>query len=284
MLNDHMLNDKNGLILGVANEFSLAAFIASAAHASGASLAFNYLPDASSGGAKAEKRVRRVTDSLNSQFVMPCDLTSDQSTDAFFTALQRQWTRLDFLVHSVAWAPLEDILCRTIDASRAGFREAMDISVYSFLASTRRAAELMPDGGSIMTLSYYGGEKVVAGYNLMGLCKAALESAMRYAANELGPRGIRVNAISAGPVKTLSASAVGATGTSGGIDDMLHLHRLVAPLRRNITGGDVGSIACWLASDLASSITGEVIHADGGYNIIGSAPESLQMRHEPGRK
>jgi len=270
-----MLRNKRGLILGVANEFSLAAFISAKAQAAGADLGFNFLPDASSRGAKAEKRVRRVTDPLEPKFVFPCDLTSDESIDIFFTALQGEWQHFDFMVHSVAWAPLADILCRTTDVSRAGFREAMDISVYSFLTAARRAAELMPRGGSIMTLSYYGGEKVVAGYNLMGVCKAALESAVRYAASELGPRGIRVNSISAGPVKTLSASAVGATGDSGGIDDMMRLHQLVSPLRRNITGGDVGDVACWLASDHAAAITGELIHTDAGYNIMGGAPRDL---------
>lgn len=265
-----MLNGKNGLILGVANEFSLAAFIAAKAHSLGASLAFNYLPDASSGGAKAEKRVRRVIDPLAPRMLMPCDLTRDDSVDAFFSALQGPMPRLDFVVHSVAWAPLADILCRTIDASRAGFREAMDISVYSFLTTVKRAAELMPVGGSILALSYYGGEKVVDGYNLMGVCKAALESAVRYAASEMGPRGIRVNAISAGPVKTLSASAV------HGLDDMLRLHREVAPMRRNITGEDVAGTACWLASANASSITGEVIHADCGYHVMGGPPVPLK--------
>lgn len=278
-----MLKDKRGLILGVANEFSLAAFVSLKGRAAGAELGFSYLPDASSGGVKAEKRVRRVTDPMNPKFVLPCDLNSDQSTDAFFAAVQREWGELDFLVHSVAWAPLEDILCRTVDVSRAGFREAMDTSVYSFLTSARRAAELMPRGGSVTALTYYGGEKVVAGYNLMGVCKAALESAVRYAASELGPRGIRVNAISAGPVKTLSASAVGATGASGGIDDMIALHRLVAPLRRNITGGDVGDVACWLASENAAGITGEIIHADCGYHIMGGAPKSLLETNLPGK-
>ncbi len=273
-----MLNDKRGLILGVANEFSLAAFIANAAHDNGASLTFNYLPDISSGGAKAEKRVRRVTDSLNPHLVMPCDLTNEKSIDAFFAALQQKWSTIDFLVHSVAWAPLEDILCRTIDASRGGFREAMDISVYSFLSSVRRAAEFMPNGGSIIALSYYGGEKVVAGYNMMGLCKAALESAVRYAAHELGPRGIRVNTISAGPIKTLSASAV------QGLDDMLLLHQSVSPLRRNITGADVAKTACWLASDLAAAITGETIHADCGYHVMGGPPTTVTLndhQHRP---
>lgn len=266
-----MLNNKRGLILGVANEFSLAAFIAGAARNKGAELAFGYLPDVSSGGAKAEKRVRRVTDPLNSKIVLPCDLSSDQSTDSFFTNMHRQFSSLDFMVHSVAWAPLEDILCRTLDASRAGFREAMDISVYSFLAASRRAAELMPNGGSVITLSYFGGEKVVAGYNLMGLCKAALESAVRYAASELGPRGIRVNALSAGPIKTLSASAV------PGLDDMLRLHGAVAPLRHNVTGDDVAKTACWLLSDLASGVTGEVIHADCGYHVMGGPPELAEF-------
>lgn len=272
-----MLKNKRGLILGVANEFSLAAFVSSKAHAAGAELGFSYLPDASSGGVKAEKRVRRVTDPLGPKFVLPCDLTSDPSTDSFFATVRQKWDGLDFMIHSVAWAPLEDILCRTVDASRAGFREAMDISVYSFLTSARRAAELMPRGGSITALTYYGGEKVVAGYNLMGVCKAALESAVRYTASELGPREIRVNAISAGPVKTLSASAV------QGLDDMLYLHRLIAPLRRNITGGDVGDVACWLASENAAGITGETIHADCGYHIMGGAPNSVLENNLPGK-
>lgn len=266
-----MLKGKQGVIFGVANEFSLAAHIASSAHAAGASLAFNFLPDASSGGAKAQKRIQRVTGALAPALVHPCDLNEDHSTDQFFSALQDTWPRLDFMVHSVAWAPLHDILCQTINCSRAGFKEAMETSVYSFITAAKRCAELMPDGGSIVTLSYFGGEKVVSGYNLMGLCKAALESAVRYTANELGPRGIRVNAISAGPIKTLSASAV------EGLDDMLQLHRMVAPLRRNITGQDVGNTACWLLSDFASGITGEVIHVDSGYSIMGSPPADIEL-------
>lgn len=270
-MSTQLLSGKKGVIFGVANEFSLAAHIASVGHSAGADLAFNFLPDAASGGVKAEKRVQRVTKELNPALVMPCDFNSDVSTDSFFTALHNTWPTLDFLVHSVAWAPLQDILCKTIDCSRGGFKEAMETSVYSFITAARRCAAMMPNGGSILTLSYFGGEKVVSGYNLMGLCKAALESAVRYIANELGPRNIRVNAISAGPVKTLSASAV------EGLDDMLMLHRMVSPMRRNITGDDIGNIACWLLSDYASAITGEVIHADCGYSIMGSPPAGLEL-------
>lgn len=268
-----MLQGKNGLILGVANEFSLAAFVAARASEQGASLSFSFLPDASSGGAKAEKRVRRVVDPFKPLLLMPCDLNREASTDAFFDALQDKMPRVDFMVHSVAWAPLADILCKTIDASRAGFLEAMETSVYSFLSAVRRVAGLMPDGGSIVTMTYYGGEKVVDGYNLMGVCKAALESAVRYAASEMGPRGIRINAISAGPMKTLSASAV------QGLDGMLALHQSIAPMRRNINGSDVANTACWLASDSSLSVTGEILHADCGYSIMGGppfAPENLR--------
>jgi enoyl-[acyl-carrier protein] reductase I len=265
-----LLDGKNGLVLGVANEFSLAAFVAAKASEQGASLAFNFLPDASSGGAKAEKRVRRVVDAFNPILLMPCDLNQEESTDAFFKELQQRMPRIDFMVHSVAWAPLSDILCRTIDVSRAGFLEAMETSVFSFLSAVRRASDLMPTGGSIVTMTYYGAEKVVDGYNLMGICKAALESAVRYAASEMGPRGIRVNAISAGPIKTLSASAV------QGLEGMLNLHEAIAPMRRNITGSDVAGTACWLASDSSASITGTVIHADCGYGIMGGPPFALE--------
>ena len=237
--------------------------------AQGAELAFSHLPD-QAGRDRNEKRVRQVTDGLNTKLVAPCDVSSNDDIAAFFNKVREVFGSIDFFVHSVAFAPVEDIRCPTVAASRAGFLNAMDISVYSFIATARAASELMPNGGSMVTMTYFGAEKVLAGYNMMGVCKAALEASVRYVAHDLGPKNIRVNALSAGPVKTLAASAVGDFST------MLGMNAAIAPLGRNITNDDVGKSTALLLSDLASSVTGETLHVDCGYHIMGSPGHALE--------
>lgn len=255
--------------MGVANEYSIAAGVAKVLAAEGATLGFSHLPD-KEGRDRMEKRVRRVADPLGAQLVLPCDVTSDADIEAFFKAIGERFGKIDFLVHSIAFAPLEDIRCATVDATRDGFRIAMDISVYSFIAASKYAARLMGDGGSIVTMSYFGGEKVVGGYNLMGVCKAALESAMTYVAYDLGPKGIRVNAVSAGPIKTLASSAVGE------FSEMLALNAAVAPMGRNVTTDDVGNATAFLLSHMSGATTGEVMHVDYGYHIMGSPGHAVE--------
>ena len=256
-----LLKDKTGIIMGVANHRSIAAAIAQSAFEQGAKLGFSHLPDEKG---KMEPRVRKTVDRLEPGLVAPCDCNKDEDISNFFGEVSAKYQAIDFLVHSIAYAPIEDIRCPTLQASRAGFMAALETSVYSFIATARAACELMRDGGSILTLSYFGGEKVVAGYNLMGVAKAALESAVKYLAFDLGPRGIRVNAISAGPIKTLAASAVGDFG------DMLGTNAAIAPSGKNVSAKEVGETAAFLLSDLASGITGELVHVDGGYHIMGS--------------
>ena len=254
---------KKGIIMGVVNEFSIATGVAQVLQAEGATLGFSHLPD-KDGRDRMQKRVMRVAEPLGVRFMKPCDVTKDQDIDDFFAAVKAEFGAIDFLVHSIAFAPLEDLRCATVDCSREGFKTAMDISVYSFIATARAAARLMPDGGSMVTLSYFGGEKVVGGYNMMGVCKAALEMATRYLAFDLGPKNIRVNAISAGPIKTLAASAV------GDFSQMLGLYAAVAPMGRNVSPAEVGKTSAYLLSGLASATTGEVLHVDGGYHMMGS--------------
>lgn len=271
-----LFTGKKGIILGVANEYSIAAGIAKVLHAEGATLGFNHLPDKEGRGRMAA-RVKRVTDPLGATFVRPCDMSSDSDIQSFFGEVKKEFGTIDFLVHSIAFAPLDDIRCSTIDASREGFRIGMDISCYSFIISAREAAKLMPDGGSMATMTYFGGEKVVGGYNLMGVCKAALDAATKYMAYDLGPKNIRVNGVSAGPIKTLAASAVGE------FSQMLKLYEAVAPLGKGITTEDVGRTTAFLLSDYARSITGEIMHVDNGYNIMGSpghAAERMGIKSE----
>lgn len=249
--------------MGIANEFSIAAAVAKVLHDEGAQLGFNHLPD-KEGRDRMAKRAFRVADPLGVKFVRPCEVSQDSDIKSFFAEVKDEFGSIDFLVHSIAFAPLDDIRCATLDASREGFKIAMDISVYSFIAVVKAAAPLMVDGGSIVTMSYFGGEKVVGGYNLMGLVKSALEMATKYLAYDLGPKNIRVNAVSAGPIKTLASSAV------ADLSDMLTLNAAVSPLGRNITTEEVGKASAFLLSDLASATTGEVLHVDGGYNIMGS--------------
>ncbi len=255
-----LLANKVGLVFGVANERSIAWHIARDAISQGAVCGFPYLP-----GEKMERRVTRTLadGGAAGAWAHPCDVARDEDLDLLFAAAASRFGRLDFVVHSVAYADREYLQPgRFADTPRAAFAQALDISVYSLVAIARRARSLMTQGGSIVTLSYYGAEKAAAGYNVMGVAKAALESAARYLAAELGAAGIRVNSLSAGPCRTLSAMAV------GGIDDILAKVEATAPLRRNIETDEVGKAAVYLLSDLASGVTGETHHVDAGYSAI----------------
>ncbi len=265
-----LLNGKKGIIMGIANEFSLAAHVAAFACNEGATVGLSHLPDQPGGPARMAKRVEKVATPLGIKFIRPCDVTSDADIVRFFDDVRSEFSDIDFLVHSIAYAPIEDIQCATADVSRDGFKMAMDISVYSFLKAAKEGSKIMNRGGSMVTLTYFGGEKVIGGYNLMGLCKAALESATRYLAYDFGGQAIRVNALSAGPVKTLAASAVGE------IDQMLGLYEAVSPLQRNVTAEEVGRSALYLLSDLSSGTSGEVLHVDGGYHAMGGPGRAVE--------
>jgi enoyl-[acyl-carrier protein] reductase I len=252
-----LLDGRKALIFGVANDHSIAWGIARAFHAQGARVGF------SSVESLIEKRVRPLAASLGSDFIEPCDVQDDAQIAAVFERWREREGDLDVLVHALAFARREDLDGTFVDTSRDGFALALDISAYSLVALTRAARPLMPDGGSVLTLTYYGAEKVVANYNVMGVAKAALEACVRYLAVDLGPEGIRVNAISAGPIRTLAASGV------SGFKTLHRQFRDITPLRRAVTIDDVGGAALYLASDLARSVTGEVVYVDGGYNVIG---------------
>jgi len=248
---------RRGLIMGVANNRSIAWGIAKACAEQGAELAFTYQGEA------LKKRVLPLAEELGVSIMAECDVTDDASIDAAFSQIEKEWGGLDFLVHAIAFSDKEELKGRYVDTSRDNFRLTMDISVYSFTAVAQRAEKLMNAGGSMVTLSYYGAEKWVPHYNVMGVAKAALEASVRYLAADLGPNGIRVNAISAGPIRTLAAA---------GIRDfrlMLDWNEANAPLRRNVTIDDVGGTAAWLLSDLSAGVTGEVVHVDAGYHVIG---------------
>ena len=251
------LAGKTAVIFGLANKRSIAWGIAQKLHEAGATLAICYQNERMK--LEAESLIAELPGAAGFQ----CDVSNDDEIAALFARLQQAYTRLDILVHAVAYAPAEDLRGEFINTSRDGFRVALDVSVYSLIAVTRAAAPLMTDGGSVMTLSYYAAEKVVPNYNVMAVAKAGLESTVRYLAWNLGPRNIRVNAISAGPIKTLAARGVGALG------EMMKAHADRAPLRRNVDQLEVGGTALFLASDLASAITGEVMYVDCGYNIMG---------------
>jgi enoyl-[acyl-carrier protein] reductase I len=253
-----LLAGKKVAIFGVANDHSIAWAIARAFHAEGAELALTY-PNPS-----IEKRVRPLADSLPGTAVLACDVTRDDEIDAVFSALRERWGGLDVLVHAVAFAERDDLKGRFLDTSRQGFSLALDVSAYSLVALARAAAPLFEGrGGAIVTLTYLGSQYAIPNYNVMGVAKAALESCVRYLAFELGPSGVRVNAISAGPIRTLSAAGI------SGFRDMLHLHAEAAPLRRNVTAEEVAGSALYLCSDLGSAVTGEVVYADAGYRIVG---------------
>lgn len=252
-----LLAGKRALIFGVANDHSLAWGIAQALHAHGAELGFSYA------AANLERRVRPLAESVGATLVVPCDVTSDADIAAAFAALRQEWDRFDILIHAIAFAQREDLKNPYLDTSRSGFQVALDVSAYSLVALSRAAVPFLSAGSSIVTLSYFGAEKVLPNYNVMGVAKAALEASVRYLAWDLGPRGVRVNAISAGPVRTLSSAGV------SGFKDMLRHHAERAPLCANVSLADVGGAAVYLCSELGSGVTGEVHHVDAGYNIMG---------------
>ena len=252
-----LLQGKRGLIMGVANDRSIAWGIASACAAHGAELAFTYQGDA------LHKRVKPLAESVGSTLVLPCDVTDHASIDAVFQTLERDWGRLDFLVHGIAFSDKNELDGLYLNTTRDNFLRTMDISCYSFTAVAQRAVPLMGDGGSLLTLTYYGAERVMPHYNVMGVAKAALEASVRYLAVDLGGRGIWVNAISAGPIKTLAASGI------GDFRFILKWNELNAPLKRNVTIEQVGGAGLYLISELGSGVTGEVHHVDSGYHAVG---------------
>lgn len=255
-----ILSGKRGVVLGVANERSIACGCAKACLDADATLAFNYASDA------IERRVREwVGREAPGSPVFACDVTRDEDIANFFAEVRAEWDTLDFVVHSVAFANREDLRGRFVDTSRDGFALALDVSTFSLVAVAREAARMMPEGGSIVSMTYYGSEKVMPQYNVMGVAKAALEAASRYLAHDLGPQGIRVNCISAGAVKTLASSAI------PGMRDMLGLIEQSAPLRRNVTQEDIGRTCVYLVSDLSSAVTGDIVHVDCGFHALGLA-------------
>jgi enoyl-[acyl-carrier protein] reductase I len=252
-----LLEGKNALIFGVANDHSIAWGIARALHAEGAEVGF------SSVESLIDKRVRPLAESIGSTFVEPCDVQSDEEIARVFARWGETHDRLDILVHALAFAKREDLAGGFVETSRDGFALALDVSAYSLVALTREARPYLRAGSSVLTLTYYGAEKVVANYNVMGVAKAALEASVRYLAADLGPSGIRVNAISAGPVRTLAASGI------AGFKKLYGSFAEIAPLRASITPEDVGRSAVYLASDLSSAVTGEILYVDGGFNVLG---------------
>lgn len=264
-----LFDGKKGMVFGIANDHSIAWAITQKLYEEGADMGFTHLPDKDPERPRMERRLRKLVEPLGAKLIMPCDVQKDDDLDAAFARAKETFGNLDFVLHSIAYAPMEDLKGPTVECSRDGFKLSMEISVYSLLAITRRARELLKPGGSVLTLTYLGGEKVIPGYNIMGVCKAALESSVEYLANELGPAGLRVNALSAGPLKTLSSSAV------GDFDTMLKLYSTMSPMRRNITPEEVGKTGMFLLSDLAGGITGETLHVDAGYHVMGAPPAEL---------
>lgn len=254
---ENVMKGKRGLVMGVANDRSIAWGIAKACADAGAELAFTYQGEA------LERRVKPLADSVGSTLVMPCDVTDDASVDATFKAIEKEWGSLDFVVHAIAFSDKSELDGLYLDTTRANFTKTMDISVYSFTAVAQRAVPLMNEGGSLLTLTYYGAERVMPHYNVMGVAKAALEASVRYLAADLGQKDIRVNAISAGPIKTLAASGI------GDFRFILKWNELNAPLKRNVTIEDVGKSGLYMLSDLGSGVTGEVLHVDSGYHTVG---------------
>ncbi len=252
-----LMAGKRGLVMGVANDRSLAWGIAKAAHAQGAELAFTHQGEA------LEKRVRPLAEGIGSSLVLDCDVTDSASLDRVFATLTERWGQLDFLVHAIAFSDKEELKGKYVETTRANFMRTMEISCYSFTDLCRRAVPLMGRGGSLLTLTYYGAERVMPHYNVMGVAKAALEASVRYLAVDLGGQGISVNAISAGPIKTLAASGI------GDFRYILKWNQYNAPLKRNTTIEDVGGAGVYLLSDLSAGVTGEIHHVDSGYHVVG---------------
>jgi len=255
------MKGKRGLIMGVANSRSLAWGIAQAVADQEAELAFSFQGEA------LEKRVKPLAESVGSKLILPCDVMDEKSVDALFDTLKAEWGSLDFAVHAIGYSDKNELRGRYSDTSRENFLKTMDISCYSFTAIARRAQKLMSAGGSLLTLTYFGAERVIPHYNVMGVAKAALEASVKYLARDLGDDGIRVNAISAGPIRTLAASGI------GDFHYILKWNELNSPLRRNVTIEDVGKAGLYLLSDLSAGVTGEIHHVDAGYNIIGMKRE-----------
>ena len=252
-----LMTGKRGLIMGVANDRSIAWGIAKAAADQGAELGFTFQGEA------LEKRVRPLAQSVGAKIVLPCDVTDDASIDATFAAIKSAWGSLDFVVHAIAFSDKDELKGLYVDTSRRNFAQTLDVSCFSVPAVCARARPLMPNGGSLLTLSYFGAERVMPHYNVMGVAKAALECSVRYLAADLGPENIRVNAISAGPIKTLAASGI------GDFRHILRWNELNAPLKRNVTTDEVGGAGLYLLSDLSRGVTGELHHVDAGYNVVG---------------
>jgi enoyl-[acyl-carrier protein] reductase I len=255
------MKGKRGLIMGLANDRSLAWGIAQKLAAEGAELAFSFQGEA------LEKRVRPLAAQLGSDFLIDCDVSTEEELDKSFALLAARWPTIDFVVHAIGFSDKNELRGGYIDTSLANFLMTMNISVYSFVAVAARARKMMPEGGALLTLSYYGAEKVIPHYNVMGVAKAALEASVKYLANDLGPEGIRVNAISAGPIKTLAASGI------GDFRYIMKWNEYNTPMRRNVTIEDVGGSALYLLSDLASGVTGETHHVDAGYHVVGMKQE-----------
>ncbi|MBN9591333.1 MAG: enoyl-ACP reductase FabI [Alphaproteobacteria bacterium] len=256
-----LMKGKRGLIMGVANDRSIAWGIAQALHDAGAELAFTYQGEA------FRKRVVPLVEPLKPAALMDCDVTNQGSLDAVFAELQSKWGSLDFLVHAIAFSDKEQLKGRYVDTTPDNFAMTMNISCYSFTAAAQRAEKLMPNGGSMVTLTYYGAEKVMPHYNVMGVAKAALETSVRYMAEDLGKKQIRVNSISAGPIKTLAASGI------GDFRYILKWNEYNSPLRRTVTTQEVGNAALFLLSDLGAAVTGECLHVDAGYHVVGMKAE-----------
>lgn len=256
-----LMEGKRGLIMGLANDRSLAWGIAKALADQGAELAFSYQGDA------LKKRVEPLATQLGSDFLLDCDVSDMTALDRTFAELKSRWDTIDFVVHAIGFSDKNELRGKFVDTSLDNFLLSMNISVYSFVAVAQRAKAMMPDGGSILTLSYYGAEKVIPHYNVMGVAKAALETSVKYLAMDLGPDKIRVNAISAGPIKTLAASGI------GDFRYIMKWNEYNSPLRRNVTIEDVGGSALYMLSDLASGVTGEIHHVDAGYNVVGMKAE-----------
>lgn len=255
--NGKLMAGKRGLVMGVANDRSIAWGIASVCAAHGAELAFTYQGDA------LLKRVQPLAQSVGSDLILPCDVTDDASMDALFATIKEKWGSIDFLVHAIAFSDKNELDGMYADTTRGNFLRSMDISCYSFTSLAKRCIEVMPNGGSLLTLSYLGAERVMPHYNVMGVAKAALEASVRYLAVDLGGKNIRVNGISAGPIKTLAASGI------GDFRYILRWNEINAPLKRNVTTTEVGNAALFLLSDLGSGVTGEISHVDAGYHTVG---------------
>ncbi|AVM76413.1 enoyl-ACP reductase FabI [Magnetospirillum gryphiswaldense] len=252
-----LMAGKKGLIMGVANDRSIAWGIAQAARAQGAELAFTFQGEA------LEKRVRPLAESVGSDIVLPCDVSDEASIDAVFDTLKAKWGKLDFVVHAIGYSDKEQLRGRYADTTLDNFLKTMHISVFSFTSVARRAADMMPDGGSLLTLTYYGAERVMPHYNVMGVAKSALEASVRYLAVDLGKQNIRVNSLSAGPIKTLAASGI------GDFRYILKWNEYNSPLKRNVTLEDIGGSGLYLLSDLSSGVSGECHHVDCGYHVVG---------------